>query len=68
MQNALNLPYSGYRSSNNGNLNDVSTNAYYWSTTPINLAVNFLNFYSNDVSPDFYDARSHGLNIRCIKN
>ena len=68
MQNALKLPYAGYRGFTNGALDDTTTYGVYWSTTPNTSTARILSFGSSSVNPSNHDPRTYGFSVRCIKN
>lgn len=61
-------PASGYRNNNDGSLNNVGTNGYYWSASPNNASNGYnLNFNSSNVNPSNNNNRANGLPVRCVQ-
>jgi uncharacterized protein (TIGR02145 family) len=63
----LKLTLAGNRDYDNGNLNVVDTDAYYWSNTVFNTESKLLNFNTNG-SSIYSTLRVHGFSVRCIKD
>ena len=63
----INFPASGLRDGNDGSLNDVGFNGYYWSAVPSNTG-NGCNLYftSGNVNPLDYYARTYGFAVRAV--
>ena len=57
----LALPHTGWRSTGDGNIYDVATTSYYWTSTP-GIQKYFYDMGNND----WGSWRSHGMAIRCI--
>lgn len=61
------LPASGFRHSDNGNLQLVGTFGYYWSVSILSTNVHDLYFANGMVNPGNNDVRGRGMPIRCVK-
>ena len=63
----INFPASGFRVSNDGSLNNVGYNGYYWSAVP-NSSNNACYLYSDsgNVYPLIYNSRSYGFAVRAV--
>ncbi len=62
-------PASGYRASHSGDLGNVGTSGYAWSSAPLSASsVNGsrLGFYSSNVYPESNGDRSNGFPVRCV--
>ena len=63
----INFPASGYRNFNDGSLNCVGSNGYYWSAVPYGTDYGcFLTFRSGRVSPLGNDNRAFGFAARPV--
>ena len=63
----LKFTLPGFRINFNGNIGNIGTNGYYWSTTLVGISVNIRAF--GDAGTSAIDLfRSSGLSIRCIKD
>ena len=61
------FPASGYRNNNDGSLNNVGNNGYYWSAVPNNTNNGCnLNFNSGNVNPQNNNNRSYGFSVRPV--
>ena len=58
----LALPHTGFRSTGDGNIYDVATTSYYWTST--SPAVH--KYFSDTGNNDWADWGSHGKAVRCI--
>ena len=66
---ALKLPFAGYRSRWNSNVNNQGSNGYYWSSTRYNASIAYdLNFNSSGINPQGRDNRSDAFSVRPFKN
>ena len=63
----LKLPMAGYRNLNNGSLHSVGSKGYYWSGTVVDKVSPGLGF-SSTFAGMYYDDRSYGDSVRCIKH
>jgi hypothetical protein len=62
------FPASGYRSSSNGSIYNMSYDGYYWSAGAFNeFGAARLSFYSDDVSPLGSSYRAFGFSVRPMK-
>ena len=61
----LQLPAAGIRNNNNGSLNNVGTNGYYWSSTISGTSAYDLYFNSDDYNTNNPN-RANGLSVRCV--
>ena len=60
-------PVSGYRSFDDGALNGVGNNGYYWSVTPNGDDAYRLLFNDNGhVNPSYNGYRAYGFGVRCV--
>jgi len=59
------LPAAGLRNRNNGALNSVGTNGYYWSSTVSGTVARYLSFNSGLVSV-YVNSRAWGFSVRCV--
>ena len=57
----LKLPHTGYRSTGDGNIYDVATTSYYWTSTPA-----IQKYFHTDGNNDWGSWKSHGMAVRCI--
>ena len=64
----LNLPMNGYRNFSDGSLNDQSSVAYYWSSSPNTTGAYNLYFPTTAVFPAVNSNRAYGFSVRCVKN
>ena len=63
----INFPASGLRGTNDGSLNDVGSNGYYWSAVPDNTYNGCdLGFDSGNVGPLDYGSRTYGFAVRAV--
>ena len=63
----LHFPASGYRNNNDGSLNNVGNNGYYWSAVPNNTNNGCnLNFNSGNVNPLNNNNRTYGFAARPV--
>ena len=63
----INFPASGLRFYNDGSLNDVGVNGYYWSAVPGGSSNGcYLYFLSGIVYPMNYGTRTYGLAVRAV--
>lgn len=61
-------PASGYRYSDDGSLNFVGSDGFFWSVTPESHYAYYLGFFSyGNVNPSDYDRRAHGKAVRCLQ-
>ncbi len=61
-------PASGFRRSDNGNLNHVGNRGYYWSASPNSYDAYRLYFDSyGNVGPSFSNDRANGSSVRCLQ-
>lgn len=61
------FPASGYRNNNDGSLNNVGNNGYYWSAVPNNTNNGCnLNFNSGNVNPLNNNNRTYGFAARPV--
>ncbi|MDY3103409.1 MAG: hypothetical protein SOW45_01655 [Prevotella sp.] len=61
------FPASGYRNNNDGSLNNVGNNGYYWSAVPNNTNNGCnLNFNQWNVNPQNNNNRSYGFSVRPV--
>ncbi|MEO9570234.1 MAG: T9SS type A sorting domain-containing protein [Polaribacter sp.] len=57
----LALPHTGYRSTGDGNIYDVASTSYYWTSTPA-----IQKYFYNEGNNDWGSWASHGMAVRCI--
>ena len=57
----LKLPHTGYRSTGDGNIYDVATTSYYWTSNPA-----IQKYFHTDGNNDWGSWKSHGMAVRCI--
>ena len=63
----INFPASGFRSINDGSLNRVGNDGYYWSAVPNNTSNGCsLYFYSGNVGPLGNYTRAYGFAVRAV--
>ena len=61
-------PASGRLNYDDGTLNNVGDNGYYWSATPNNQTNGYnLNFNSSNVNPANNNNRANGFPVRCVQ-
>jgi hypothetical protein len=63
----LKLPLGGNRAFNNGALNHVGSDSYYWSTTISGTNARYLYFYISNANLNT-DRRSYGFSVRCLQD
>jgi hypothetical protein len=61
------IPAAGNRNADNGSLNNVGSNGYYWSATPNGANGYNLNFNSTNVNPSNNNNRANGFSVRCVQ-
>ena len=69
-QRLLQVPAAGYRNNDSGQLNNVGSNGYYWSSSPNSSSSNNagnLNFNSGNVNPLNNNNRANGFSVRCVQ-
>jgi hypothetical protein len=64
----LKLPLPGIRRDDDGNLRDVGTYGYYWSSAVSGTDSRYLDFNSSSASVTPSIRRARGLSVRCIKD
>ncbi|MCC8146607.1 MAG: fibrobacter succinogenes major paralogous domain-containing protein [Bacteroidales bacterium] len=62
---SLYLPAAGIRNGN-GNLNNVGSYGYCWSSTVSSTDAYSLTFYSTNIDPAYNNNRSTGMSVRCV--
>ena len=63
-------PAVGYRSHDSGALYNVGSYGFYWSASPYpsnGYNACHLYFHSGSVYPAYYNNRSHGYSVRCVR-
>lgn len=66
--NTVYFPASGYRNLNDGSLNSVGNNGYYWSAVPDDTSDRGCSLYFNQwrVYPQYGGHRSYGFSVRPV--
>jgi uncharacterized protein (TIGR02145 family) len=63
----LKLPLAGFREYSNGNLGNLGSVAYYWSST-VDGTRSEIMYFKDIVAYDDAFRRGYGFSVRCIKN
>jgi hypothetical protein len=61
------FPAGGYRNPTNGNASDVGTHVGVWSSSPAGANSNYLYGIAASINPAQAVARTHGLQVRCVR-
>ena len=62
------LAASGYRSRTVGDLINVGSGGYCWSAAQYSAgSAYYLNFYSGNVNPLYYDSRANGFSVLPVR-
>ena len=65
---AVFLPAAAYRHGADSNIHYTELGGFYWSSTPYSADKSYyLNFYSNDLDPQFNEMRYGGRPVRLVK-
>lgn len=66
---AVFLPAAAYRHGEDSNINYTALGGFYWSSTPSSTdKAYYLNFYSNDLDPQFNEMRYGGRPVRLVRS
>lgn len=66
---AVFLPAAAYRHGVDSNINYTALGGFYWSSTPSSTdKAYYLNFYSNDLDPQFNEMRYGGRPVRLVRS
>ena len=66
---AVFLPAAAYRHGEDSNIDFTALGGFYWSSTPSSTdKAYYLNFYSNDLDPQFNEMRYGGRPVRLVRS
>ena len=66
---AVFLPAAAYRHGADSNIDYIDGGGFYWSSTPFSAAkAYYLNFYYNDLDPQFNEMRYGGRPVRLVRS
>lgn len=66
---AVFLPAAAYRHGEDSNINYTNSGGFYWSSTPYDSdKAYYLNFYYNDLDPQFKEMRYGGRPVRLVRS